>query len=195
MALPSLWRSGRERGELLPSRDIWEPFSSLRRDMERLFEDFSRDFGGGPPATGGMAMAPRVDVSESDTELKIEAELPGIDEKDVEVTLSDGRLTIKGEKKQEKEEKKKDYHLVERSYGSFVRSLALLSTAERKCLAVAEQRCIRWRDDKGPARGPCHLGISRAGVGRRRTWASADGACSGGADSSHRSSRGCGRDG
>ena len=72
-----------------------------------------------------MAMAPRVDVSETDTELKIEAELPGIDEKDVEVVLSDGRLTIKGEKKQEKEEKKKDYHMVERSYGSFARSIVL----------------------------------------------------------------------
>ena len=125
MALPSFWRSGRERGELLPSREIWEPFGSLRREMERLFEDFSRDFGWGLPATTGMAMAPRVDVSETDTELKIEAELPGIDEKDVEVVLSDGRLTIKGEKKQEKEEKKKDYHMVERSYGSFARSIAL----------------------------------------------------------------------
>jgi HSP20 family protein len=125
MALPSLWRSGREKGELLPSREIWEPFGSLRRDMERVFEDFSRDFGWGPPATTGIAMAPRVDVSETDTELKIEAELPGIDEKDVEVVLSDGRLTIKGEKKQEKEEKKKDYHLLERSYGSFARSIAL----------------------------------------------------------------------
>ena len=124
MALPSLRRSGRDSGELLPSRDIWEPFGSLRRDMERVFEDFSRDFGW-PPATAERAMAPRVDVSETDTELKIEAELPGIDEKDVEVVLSDGRLTIKGEKKQEKEEKKQDYHLVERSYGSFARSVAL----------------------------------------------------------------------
>jgi HSP20 family protein len=125
MALPSLWRSGREKGELAPSRDIWEPLSSLRRDMERVFEDFSRDFGWGPPVTAGMAVAPRVDVSETDTEIKLEAELPGVDEKDVEVVLSDGRLTIKGEKKQEKEEKKKDFHLVERSYGSFARSIAL----------------------------------------------------------------------
>jgi HSP20 family protein len=125
MALPSLWRSAREKGELLPGRDIWEPFTSLRRDMERVFEDFSRDFGWGPPALAGMAMAPRVDVSETDAELKVEAELPGVEEKDVEVVLSDGRLTIKGEKKQEKEEKKKDYHLVERSYGSFARSIAL----------------------------------------------------------------------
>jgi len=125
MALPSLRRSGRERGELASSRDIWEPFASLRRDMERMFEDFSRDFGWGPPAAAGMAAAPRIDVSETETELKIEAEMPGVDEKDVEVVLSDGRLTIKGEKKQEKKEEKKDYHLVERSYGSFARSIGL----------------------------------------------------------------------
>jgi HSP20 family protein len=125
MALPSLWGSRRAGSELLPSRDIWEPFGSLRREMERLFEDFSRDLGWGPPAAPGMGMAPRVDVSETDTELKIEAELPGVDDKDLEVVLTDGRLTIKGEKKQEKEERKKDYHMVERSYGSFARSIAL----------------------------------------------------------------------
>jgi HSP20 family protein len=125
MALPSLWGSRRERGELAPSRDIWEPFASLRRDMERVFEDFSRDFGWGPPATAGTAVAPRIDVSETDSEIKIEAEMPGVEEKDVEVVLSDGRLTIKGEKKHEKEEKKKDYHVVERSYGSFARSIGL----------------------------------------------------------------------
>jgi HSP20 family protein len=125
MALPSLWGSRRERGEVATSRDVWEPFASLRRDMERLFEDFSRDLGWGPPATAGTAVAPRIDVSESDREIKIEAEMPGVDEKDVEVVLSNGRLTIKGEKKQEREEKKKDYHVVERSYGSFARSIGL----------------------------------------------------------------------
>jgi HSP20 family protein len=125
MALPSLWRLGREKGEFVPSRDIWEPFGSLRRDMERGFENFSRDFGWGPPALAGTGMAPRVDVSETDSEIKIEAELPGVEEKDIEIVLSGGRLTIKGEKRQEKEEKKKDFHLVERSYGSFARSIGL----------------------------------------------------------------------
>jgi HSP20 family protein len=125
MALPSLWRSGRDKGELLSGRELWEPFTSLRRDMDRLFEDFSRDFGWGPPAAAGTGKAPRVDVSETDAEIRIEAELPGVDEKDVEVVLSNGHLTIKGEKKQEKEEKKKDYHLVERSYGSFARTIGL----------------------------------------------------------------------
>jgi HSP20 family protein len=93
--------------------------------MERLFEDFSHDVGWGSPTTAGTAATPRVDVSETEGEIKIEAEMPGVDEKDVEIVLSDGRLTIKGEKKQEKEEKKKDYHLVERSYGSFARSIGL----------------------------------------------------------------------
>ena len=53
MALPSLWRTGRGKGEALPSRDVWEPFGSLRRDMDRLFEDFSRDLGWGAPALAG----------------------------------------------------------------------------------------------------------------------------------------------
>jgi HSP20 family protein len=124
MALPSLRRSGEEQRAL--GRSLWEPFGSLRRDMERVFEDFSRDLGwGAPAATGAVATAPRIDVSETDSEIKIEAELPGVEEKDVEVVLSNGRLTIKGEKKQEKEEKKKDFHLVERSYGSFARSIGL----------------------------------------------------------------------
>ena len=130
MELPTLWRSGRGRGDQSPSRDLWEPFGSLRRDMERVFEDFSRDFGWAPPALAGAAMAPRLDVSETETEVKVEAELPGVDEKDIEVTLSNGRLLITGEKKQEKEEKKKDYHLVERSYGSFARSLTLPFAAD-----------------------------------------------------------------
>jgi HSP20 family protein len=126
MALPSLWGSRRERGELTTSRDIWEPFASLRRDMERVFEDFSRDFSWGLPAAG-TAVAPRIDVSETDTEIKIEAETPGVEEEDVEVVLSKGWLIIKGEKKQEKEEKKKDYHFVERSYTSFARSIGCRS--------------------------------------------------------------------
>ena len=78
----------------------------------------------------GAGEGPRIDVSETDSELRIEAELPGVEEKDLEIVLSDGRLTIKGEKKQEKEEKKKDYHLVERSYGSFARSVGLPFAAE-----------------------------------------------------------------
>ena len=70
-------------------------------------------------------IAPAVDVAEKDEECEITAELPGLDEKNIEVKLANGTLTIKGEKKEEKEEKQKDYYLSERSYGSFIRSFQL----------------------------------------------------------------------
>ena len=100
-----------------------DPFTAFRREMDRLFESFGRDVGW--PTAGVSAMAPSIDVSETESELKIDADLPGVDEKDVDVAITDNVLTIKGEKKAEKEEKKKDFHLVERSYGSFSRSLTL----------------------------------------------------------------------
>lgn len=102
-----------------------DPFTALRREMERLFESFGREIGWPTPEGRPAARAPSIDISETENELKIEADLPGVDQKDVDVVISDNVLTIKGEKKAEKEEKKKDFHLVERSYGSFSRSLAL----------------------------------------------------------------------
>jgi HSP20 family protein len=107
-----------------------DPFTTLRREMDRLFEGFGRDLGWPSPEGRAAAMAPSIDVSETEGEIKIEAELPGIDEKEVEVVISDNVLTIKGEKKADKEEKKKDYHLVERSYGSFSRTLTLPFAAD-----------------------------------------------------------------
>lgn len=76
------------------------------------------------PATR-FALSPKVDVSETDTDYEITAELPGMSEKDIELTLKSDMLTLKGEKKEEREEKKKDYYLSERSYGSFQRSFRL----------------------------------------------------------------------
>jgi HSP20 family protein len=97
------------------------PFTSLQREMDRLFADFSKRFGA--PLAGDAF--PKLDISETDGEIKVSAELPGIEEKDVDVTLRDDVLTIKGEKKAEREEKDKNYHLVERSYGSFQRTIQL----------------------------------------------------------------------
>jgi HSP20 family protein len=101
-----------------------DPFTSFRREMDRLFESFGRQMAW-PRELGGVTMAPSVDVSETDKEVRIDVELPGVDQKDVELVVSDNILTIKGEKKAEKEEKNKDFQLVERSYGSFSRSLNL----------------------------------------------------------------------
>jgi HSP20 family protein len=100
------------------------PFLSLQREIDRLFEDFTRGF----PAfsSGGTSeMLPSVDVTENDKQIEITAELPGLEKKDVQVNFADNVLTIRGEKKAEKEEKDKTYRLLERSYGSFVRSLEL----------------------------------------------------------------------
>jgi HSP20 family protein len=83
-----------------------------------------------PRVRWGAAAAPSVDVRETPTEFVVEAELPGMEEKDINVTLNNGVLTLKGEKKSEREEKKENYHLMERSYGSFQRTLQLGDTID-----------------------------------------------------------------
>ena len=122
MHWPTLRPFGRKSDVTVPEGD---PFTALRREMDRLFESFGREVGWPMAESRSAAMGPSIDVSETETEIKIDADLPGVDEKDVDVVITDNVLTIKGEKKSEKEEKKKDFHLVERSYGSFSRSLTL----------------------------------------------------------------------
>jgi len=97
---------------------------SLQREIDRLFDDFTRGF---PTLSGNgaNALVPSMDVTETDKEIEITAELPGLEEKDVQVNVADNLLTIRGEKKAEKEQKDKNYRLVERSYGSFERTLEL----------------------------------------------------------------------
>jgi HSP20 family protein len=100
-----------------------EPFGSLQREINRLFEDFASGF----PSFGGATrdVMPTMDVAETDKQIEITVELPGLEEQDVQLNLSDNTLTIRGEKRAEREQKEKDYHLVERSYGSFSRTLEL----------------------------------------------------------------------
>ena len=114
---------------LLPSRrgqgGVERPMGSLQREMNRLFEDFfSRDFFV-EPFRGMGEFRPAMDVSETDDMIVIKAELPGLESRDVEVSLNGDVLTLKGEKREEKEEKTKSFHRVERSYGSFERSVRL----------------------------------------------------------------------
>ena len=115
----------------------WRPFESFRREVDRLFDDFSSGIWRSPfgrsffdvepfrrsEATFGSM--PAVDVTQTDKGYEITAELPGMEDKDVEVKLANGILTIRGEKRDEKEEKKKDYYVRERSFGSFERSFQL----------------------------------------------------------------------
>ena len=109
-----------KRNKPLSERD---PFAMLRREMNALFDDFFPEAGEGAGALG--AFLPRVDVKETDGEIRVTAELPGIDEKDVEIAVDGDLLTIKGEKKAEKEEKGEETYRLERSYGSFRRSVTL----------------------------------------------------------------------
>ena len=101
------------------------PFSLLRREMDSLFDNFFSGFDIEPFGNRMGAFSPKIDVTENDKEIKISAELPGMDDKDIDLSLQNDMLTIKGEKKEEKEDKGKDYYKVERSYGSFSRSIPL----------------------------------------------------------------------
>ncbi len=114
-----------------------QPMESLRRDIDRLFEGFDRDYWRFPSGRSifdvepfwrrelSWPAAPAVDVTESDKAYEVTAELPGMDEKNIEVKVANGNLTIKGEKQEEKEEKKRDYYLQERHFGSFERRFQL----------------------------------------------------------------------
>ena len=104
---------------------LWDPFANLHDDFESLFDELSKGRLSPLATFKDKIQTPSIDVSETDDELKIEADMPGMDENDVEVVLSDNILTIKGHKNTEQEEKKKDYHLIERSSGSVSRSIAL----------------------------------------------------------------------
>jgi HSP20 family protein len=112
----TLWKPFRE---LTPFVD----FERMRREMDRIWDVFfERGISRGEDGEGWL---PSLDVAETKNEIVVKAEVPGMDPKDIDISLSDGLLTIKGEKKQEREEKEENYHLVERSYGSFARSIRL----------------------------------------------------------------------
>jgi HSP20 family protein len=118
-----------KRGEM----KTWDPF----RELEDMSSRLNRLFGFSPARTGNggesFAMSewtPTCDVSETEDEYVVKAELPGVDKKDAHVTLEQGVLTIRGERKQEKEEKGKKFHRVECSYGSFMRSFAMPEDAD-----------------------------------------------------------------
>jgi HSP20 family protein len=113
-----------------------DPFGALRSEMDRLFDTF---MGGGlptfpgmftPGGTRGFALTPSLDVKETDKEIVLEAELPGLKDKDISLTLQNGMLTIQGEKRLDYDEEKEDYHVMERRYGSFSRSLRVPDTVD-----------------------------------------------------------------
>jgi HSP20 family protein len=102
-----------------------DPFGSLFREVQKTFEDFSQRT---PFARfASDTLSPKIDIAESKDAIEVTAELPGVDEKDLDVTLANGVQTIRGEKrtKRDEQDKDKNWHVVERSYGSFSRAIPL----------------------------------------------------------------------
>lgn len=107
-----------------PAQRAPSAFDILQNEIDRVFESFN-GFRNWSTMISDRAFSPNMQVTETDSAIEVSTELPGMDEKDVEISFTDGLLTIRGEKKVEKDEKKKNYRLVERSYGSFERMVAL----------------------------------------------------------------------
>jgi len=135
------------------ARHPWNPMESMRREMERLFADFDASFGFAPfrrspfdyissERLGAPANVPAVDITDKDGAFEIKAELPGVDEKDIEVKLVNGGLLIKGEKKEEKEEKDAGYVMSERSYGSFERYFGLPEGVDTDKIAASYNKGV-----------------------------------------------------
>ena len=120
--------------------DVWRSF---RSEMDRLFDRFAGGFGfpslrrmfdmepAWRPASSFTFSAPAIDMSEDEKAYKVSAELPGLDAKDVDISISGNTLVLKGEKRQEKEEKEKNYYFSERAYGSFQRAFELPASVDR----------------------------------------------------------------
>ncbi|MGF1628743.1 MAG: Hsp20/alpha crystallin family protein [Kiloniellaceae bacterium] len=131
MALKDLapWHHGKSTAPAL---------GDLQREVDRVFDNFWSGFG--TPSLlrehAGIALDVRVDASEDDKAYHVTAELPGLSEKDVEVTFADNTLTISGEKKEEKEVKEESYHRRERSFGSFRRSFTLPAEVDEAKIAA-----------------------------------------------------------
>jgi HSP20 family protein len=113
MNLPRLWTTGQDV--------TWDPLRTMRREMENALRAFDQNLSS--PDIG--AGAPAINVAETKDAFEVSAELPGVDEKDIKVSLDDNQLIISGEKKAESTKEEKDWHIEERSYGSFYRSMFL----------------------------------------------------------------------
>ena len=129
MALKELIPWKRTGNELATRQDsMFAPFDQFRREMDNIFNGFLTDW---PVSTSRMLdrrlgnFMPQIDVAETEKEVRVTAELPGLEEKDVDVTLTQGVLTIKGEKREEHEENKRDWHHSELRYGMFERAIQL----------------------------------------------------------------------
>ncbi|MBN8522693.1 MAG: Hsp20/alpha crystallin family protein [Rickettsiaceae bacterium] len=134
------------------------------RTRDSIFDDLFNELYSLPTSflsKSGMDLSPRIDISETDNEYKIEAELPGINQKEIDVKIDNNILTIKGKKEDIKEEKEKNYHLRERYYGAFQRSISLPNNIEpEKIKASFENGVLNISVPKSDKRTPKKIEIS-----------------------------------
>ena len=109
--------------------------------LDRFFDDFDRSFSGLSFGEKG-AWAPAVDIYEDDKAITLKVEAPGMDEKELDVSVEEGHLTIKGERKFENEEKEENFHRIERRYGSFQRTFALPSTVDAENISAKYEKGV-----------------------------------------------------
>jgi HSP20 family protein len=140
MSLPRLWTRSQE----LTS----DPFRAMRREMENAFRAFDQNLSS--PDIG--AGAPAINVAETNDAFEVTAELPGVDEKDIKVSLDENQLVISGEKKAESTKEEKDWHVEERSYGSFYRSMSLPFEPEEGAVEAHFDKGVLHLTIKKPAK-------------------------------------------
>jgi HSP20 family protein len=139
MKLPSLWSS---RQDLMS-----DPFRSVRREMEDMFRSFDR----GLPSLQVGAGVPAINVAETKDAIEVAVEVPGVEEKDINVSLDGNQLVISGEKKEETKKDEKDWHVEERSYGSFYRSMSLPFRPEEGAVEAHLDKGVLHLNIKKPA--------------------------------------------
>jgi HSP20 family protein len=121
----------------------WKPFDELttfRREMDRLWERFFSERPGLDMLE--KAWEPALDISETKSDIVVKAELPGIDPKEIDISLTGDTLTIRGEKQQEKEEKEENYYRIERSYGIFSRTIKLPVSVQNDKIKASYQHGV-----------------------------------------------------
>ena len=144
MKIKDLIPVSRGRSEVPVRRTVdSSPFMDLQREMNRMFDRFFDDFSLSPFRDRNEKTFPKIDIKETDKAIEVSAELPGLDRKDVDISLSGNLLTIKGEKRQEKEEKNGGSYYVERTYGAFHRQIPIGAEIE------AEQIDAKFKNEKG----------------------------------------------
>lgn len=143
MTLRSLLPFGQTPSQSLATQTGGSPFFSLHRDIDRAIDDMFHSFGRFGTSIETAAFTPHLDISEDDHNFMVAVELPGMEEKEIDLEIKDGNLLIKGEKKFERDEKSKEgYHLVERSYGSFLRTVPLGFDVEPQAIEAVYKKGV-----------------------------------------------------